>query len=149
MKAFLAAWFAAAFLFLEPVFAQPIPRPEDRPFAGAMTLSVDASDTDRGIFRVRQTIPVERAGAMVLLFPEWLPGNHAPRGQIEKLAGLVIKANGRVLQWRRDATNVYAFHIDVPEGARRGVVIELESTPAAGTPNAFSGTPCEYSIRST
>lgn len=110
----LIAWICLAV----PALAQPIPKAEDRPFAGAMTLSVDATDTDRAIFRVRQTIPVERTGPMVLLFPEWLPGNHAPRGQIEKLAGLVIKANGRTLQWRRNATNVYAFHIDVPEGAR-------------------------------
>lgn len=111
---FLLAWIGLAV----PAPAQPIPKAEDRPFAGVMALNVDVSDTDRAIFRIRQTIPVERAGPMVLLFPEWLPGNHAPRGQIEKLAGLVVKANGRVLTWRRDATNVYAFHIDVPEGAR-------------------------------
>lgn len=83
-----------------------------------MTLTVDATDTLRGVFSVRQTIPVPQPGPMVLLFPEWLPGNHAPRGQIEKLAGLVIKANGTPLPWTRDATNVFAFHVNAPEGAR-------------------------------
>lgn len=114
MLRFLFAFFTLA----TAATAQPIPAAEDRAYPGAMTLAVDATDTDRAIFRVRQTIPVERAGPMVLLFPQWLPGNHAPRGQIEKLAGLEIRAGGRVLRWRRNATNVYAFHIDVPEGAR-------------------------------
>ncbi|WP_298090759.1 peptidase M61, partial [uncultured Sphingomonas sp.] len=59
------------------------------------------------------------SGPMTLLYPKWLPGNHAPRGEIEKLAGLVIRANGRVLPWTRDTVDVYAFHIDVPAGARQ------------------------------
>ena len=83
-----------------------------------MVLAVDATDTARGIFRVQQTIPVEKAGPMVLLYPNWLPGNHAPRGQIEKLAGLTLRAGGKTLTWRRDPYDVYAFHIDVPAGAR-------------------------------
>jgi predicted metalloprotease with PDZ domain len=56
---------------------------------------------------------------MALLYPKFLPGNHAPRGEIEKLAGLVIRANGRAIPWTRDPVDVYAFHIDVPDGARR------------------------------
>ena len=55
---------------------------------------------------------------MTLLFPKWLPGNHAPRGEISKLAGLVITANGKELTWKRDEIDVFAFHIDVPEGAK-------------------------------
>jgi predicted metalloprotease with PDZ domain len=56
---------------------------------------------------------------MTLLFPKWLPGNHAPRGEIEKLAGLVIKAAGKTLVWKRDPIDVYAFKIDVPAGTRQ------------------------------
>lgn len=41
---------------------------------------------------------------------------------------------------RRGARRLYVRHYllveEAPEGLRRGVVIELESTPAAGTPNA-------------
>lgn len=91
----------------------------DTPYPGTMTLNVDATDTDQGIFRVTQTIPVAAAGPMTLNFPKWLPGNHAARGQIEKLAGLTIRAGGRVLQWKRDPVDVYAFHVDVPAGARQ------------------------------
>jgi predicted metalloprotease with PDZ domain len=105
-------------LLATPAFAQPIPKTEDRDYPGTLTLWVDATDTDRAIFKVSQKIPVAASGPMVLLFPEWLPGNHAPRGQVEKLAGLVIKANGKTLEWRRNATAVYAFHFDVPAGVR-------------------------------
>jgi predicted metalloprotease with PDZ domain len=98
--------------------AQPIPDARDVPYPGTMALNIDATDTARGIFRVNQTIPVSEAGPMVLLFPEWLPGAHAPRGQIEKLAGLTIKAGTKTLLWKRDAGDVFAFHIIVPEGTR-------------------------------
>ena len=45
-----------------------------------------------------------------------------------------------VLRARRDGRTLYVRHLllvpDAPEGARRGVIVEIESTPAAGTPNA-------------
>ena len=96
--------------------ATPIEAPRDVPYPGTIQLTVDASDTDRRIFRVRETIPVQRAGPMTLLYPQWLPGNHAPRGPIAQLGGLVIRANGQVIPWRRDPVEVYAFHLDVPAG---------------------------------
>jgi hypothetical protein len=55
-------------------------------------------------------------GPLTLLYPQWMPGNHSPTGPIDKIAGLVVKANGKTLQWTRDQYNVYAFHIDVPQG---------------------------------
>lgn len=111
--------FAPFALISAGLAAQTIPAAKDMPFPGTMTLDVDATDTDQAIFKVRQTIPVPQAGPMVLLFPKWLPGTHAPRGQIEKLAGLVIKANGKQLDWKRDAEDVFAFHVDVPSGVKQ------------------------------
>ena len=96
--------------------ATPVPR--DTPYPGTMLLEVDASDTAQRIFRVRQTIPVAQSGTLTLLMPQWLPGQHAPRGQVEKLAGLKISANGKELPWRRDPLDVFAFHVDVPSGVR-------------------------------
>ncbi|WP_294273913.1 peptidase M61 [uncultured Sphingomonas sp.] len=98
-------------------FVNTIPDAVDTPYPGTIKLVVDATDTERGIFRIKETIPVAKAGPMALLFPKWLPGAHSPRGEIEKLAGLVIKANGRILPWTRDPLDVFAFHIDVPAGA--------------------------------
>ncbi|MFA7262294.1 MAG: peptidase M61 [Caulobacter sp.] len=94
-----------------------IPAARDIPYPGQLTLAVDATDLDRHIFRVKETIPVDKAGPMVLLYPEWLPGNHAPRGQIEKMAGLTITAGGKPVRWFRDPVEIYAFHVVVPEGA--------------------------------
>lgn len=94
------------------------PSPKDVPYpGGTIRLEVDASDTTQRIFRVKETIPVATAGPMTLMMPEWLPGNHAPRGQIEKLTGLTFTANGQPVAWKRDPLNVYAFQIDVPQGA--------------------------------
>ncbi len=90
--------------------------PRDVAYLGVIRLEVDATDTARRIFSVKQTLPVAQAGKMTLLYPQWIPGNHAPRGPIEKLGGLVIRANGQVIPWMRDAVEVYAFHIDVPQG---------------------------------
>ncbi len=97
-----------------------LPAPKDTPFPGTLRVHVDTTDTLHGVFKVEETIPVppEFAGKrMALLFPKWLPGKHAPRGEIEKLAGLEIRANGQVLSWKRDPLDVYAFWVDVPAGA--------------------------------
>ncbi len=94
------------------------PAPLDAPYpGGTIRLEVDATDTVQRIFHVKETIPVAQAGPMTLLMPQWLPGNHAPRGQIEKLAGLTITADSKSINWVRDPLNVYAFNIDVPQGA--------------------------------
>ena len=103
----------------QPVpFVDTIPAAQDKPYPGVIRLDVDATDTERGIFLVKETIPVAKTGDVALLFPKWLPGNHAPRGEIEKLAGLVVRANGRVLPWTRDPVDAHAFHVDVPAGAK-------------------------------
>lgn len=97
-------------------YAAELPPPSDTPYPGTLKLHVDATDLDHRVFRVHEEIPA-KPGALTLLYPQWLPGNHAPRGPIDKFAGLMIRANGKMLPWRRDPENVYAFHVDVPEGA--------------------------------
>lgn len=83
---------------------------------GVVKVDVDATDLNHRIFRVREQIPVV-AGPLTLLYPQWLPGKHGPRGPIDKLAGLRISANGQALAWKRDPLDVYAFHVDIPAGA--------------------------------
>lgn len=96
--------------FAAPLHAAPIP----------IRLQVDVSDTQRRLFRVEETIPVQ-AGPLSLLYPEWLPGNHAPRGPIEALAGLRIEGGGQAIPWTRDPLDMYRFRLQVPEG-----VVELK-----------------------
>ena len=94
----------------------PMAEPRDVPYPGVTLLAVDASDTDHRVVRIRETIPVATAGDLVLLYPQWLPGTHAPEGVIDRFAGLMIRAGGQRLNWTRDAVNMFAFHVPVPAG---------------------------------
>lgn len=98
--------------------------PHDIPFDGTLKINVDATDIAHRVFRVHEVVPAQ-AGPLTLLYPQWLPGNHSPTGPIDKLAGLVVKANGQVLPWKRDPLNVYAFHVEVPKGAN-SVEVEFQ-----------------------
>ena len=91
------------------------PSPVDTPYPGTLTLRVDATDFDRRIFRVNETVPVT-PGPLTLYYPRWLPGNHGPTGRIGELAGLRISAAGQPISWKRDPLNVHAFTLDVPAG---------------------------------
>jgi len=103
----------------QPVAAAPaLPALKDVAYPGTITLEVDATDLDRRIFNIRQSIPVTKAGDLVLMYAQWIPGNHAPRGPIYNYAGLTITANGKPVTWRRDTYDVYAFHVAVPAGAK-------------------------------
>jgi predicted metalloprotease with PDZ domain len=113
-----------AMLFAAGAVRAGTPPPADIGYPGTLKLAVDASDLDHRIFRVREEIPVE-GGALTLFYPEWLPGNHAPRGPVDKIAGLVFSVDGKPLSWTRDSADVYAFHLDVPQGATT-LVAEFE-----------------------
>src|SRR6267142_1609722 len=72
----------------------PIAAPKDVRYPGTIRLNVDASDIERRILSVRETLPVRPGEPIVLFFPQWLPGSHSPTGRVDKLAGLTIRANG-------------------------------------------------------
>lgn len=127
--------------------APPIPAPQNVPYPGTITLSVDATDLPHQIFRAHETIPVAKAGPMVLLYPQWLPGNHSPTGQIEKLSGLIVTANGKRLSWSRDPVDMYAFHIEVPEGAH-AITVDLQfDSPIAADQGRVLMTPAMLSLQ--
>jgi predicted metalloprotease with PDZ domain len=96
--------------------AIPQPTPRDAPYAGVITLAVDATDLDHRVLRVQQTVPVAQPGRLTLLYPRWLPGTHGPYGDVDRLAGLQVRAGERNVPWQRDMVDPYAFHIDVPAG---------------------------------
>ena len=95
----------------------PIVAPVDTPYPGTITLNVDLTNITDRVLNVQETIPV-KSGPMTLLYPEWLPGTHSPSNPVEELAGLVITADGKRVPWVRDRVNMYAFHLDVPAGAK-------------------------------
>jgi len=118
----IAAAALAAGVNLSSFAAAPIPLPEDRAYPGEIHLTVDASDLAHRVIRVHESISGLPADA-VLLFPKWLPGNHGPTGPLDRLAGLMISANGARLNWTRDTIDVYAFHVPVPSTA---ATVELD-----------------------
>ena len=113
-----------------------IPSPEDTAYPGTLTLSVNATDLTRHIFIIKETIPVV-PGPLTLLFPKWLPGDHAPTGPIAQLAGLVMTARGERLEWHRDPVEMTAFHVKIPEGVSR---LDIEMQRLAMSEEKFAGT---------
>jgi predicted metalloprotease with PDZ domain len=102
----------------EPAPLPPaIQAPTDKPYPGVVSLAVSASDATHRVIDVNETLPVQ-PGELTLLYPQWIPGNHSPTGPISEMAGLQISADGKAVPWLRDRVNMYAFHVDVPAGAR-------------------------------
>ena len=127
MKSALFA-FAAALALASPLAAEPsegpqpvpmppaIAAPRDVAYPGTLKLEVDATDVERRIFRIRQTVPLAGPGPVTLLYPQWVPGGHSPRNALFNMAGLVIRAGGKVIPWTRDPVQVFAFHVTPPAG---------------------------------
>ena len=83
--------------------------------SGAITLALDARETPRKLLHARETLTVT-PGALTLVYPKWLPGEHAPDGAIDDLVALKVSAGGKTIPWRRDPVDLFAFHVDVPQG---------------------------------
>ena len=110
-----AATFATAVHAQDSGPQAPVYAASKTPYPGTIQLDVDATNLSQRVFQVKERMPVQ-AGPLTLLFPKWLPGNHADYGRVDKVAGLVITANGQRLTWTRDPLDVYAFKVDVPQG---------------------------------
>ncbi|HVS88367.1 MAG TPA: hypothetical protein VHF01_09115 [Candidatus Acidoferrum sp.] len=78
-------------------------------------IAVDLRDAPKYIFHATLEFPV-KAGALTLVYPKWIPGDHAPTGPILDLTGLKFRAAGREIPWMRDDVDMYAFHCNVPAG---------------------------------
>jgi predicted metalloprotease with PDZ domain len=101
-------------------------------------LSADLREAPRRIFHARLEMPV-KPGPMTLLYPKWIPGEHAPDGPIADVVGLKFTANGKTIPWRRDDLDMYAFHIEVPAGATTLEATYDYLSPAGG--EGFSAGP--------
>src|SRR5215469_5503223 len=84
--------------------------------AADIRLDVDLTGSARQLFHGHETIPVQ-PGPLTLYYPKWIPGEHSPSGPLENLAGLKLSAGGKALPWRRDPVDMYAIHLEVPQGA--------------------------------
>src|SRR5277367_4481801 len=110
-------------------------------YAQSIRLSVDLTDAPRNLYHAHLTIPV-KPGALTLVYPKWIPGNHRPAGPIVNLTGLKMEAGGEILDWERDPVDMYAFHAQVPSGVHELEVSldEITSSGVAGSSGASAST---------
>src|SRR6266478_5637845 len=118
----------AALAFVPPAWAQN----------ATIHLSADLREAPRRIFHARLEMPV-KPGPLTLLYPKWIPGEHAPDGPIADVVGLKLTANGKTVSWLRDNVNMYMFHIEVPAGVTSIEIAYDYLSPAGG--EGFSAGP--------
>jgi predicted metalloprotease with PDZ domain len=98
-------------------------------------ITVDLTQASRKWIHAEMHLPVS-SGALTLLYPKWIPGEHMPDGPVDNLAGLLITGNGQPIRWTRDDVNMYAIHLTVPDGVSQ---IEVKDDFLATAPaNGFS-----------
>jgi predicted metalloprotease with PDZ domain len=83
--------------------------------AGPISISVDATEAAQKVLHAELSIPA-RAGALTLYYPKWMPADHSPDGPIWNVAGLKFSAAGKSIPWTQDSVDMYAFHLEVPQG---------------------------------
>lgn len=101
-----------------------------------ISLSVDATEAPRKIFHARLRIPAS-PGTLTLYYPKWIPGEHAPDGPINDLAGLKFSAGGQTLKWRRDLLDGWTINVEVPAGQNE-VTADLDFLSPATFAGGFS-----------
>ncbi|MDE1161099.1 MAG: M61 family peptidase [Acidobacteriaceae bacterium] len=96
--------FASLALAAAPAFAQQ-----------PIRITADFTDAPRRLYHAEVDLPV-KPGPNTFTTPAWIPGNHRATGPVQNIVGVVFTANGKTLAWRRDDTDLYEFHVDVPAG---------------------------------
>ncbi|NBC37064.1 peptidase M61 [Novosphingobium sp. FSY-8] len=120
-----------------------VPDAVDVPYpGGVIDLSIDASDITRGLYRVTQTVPVAPGTRQIILqLPQWLPGNHAARGTADQLVDLRFMVDGQPVRWWRDPVEVFAFHVELPEGAKAVEARFIHTSPLQSSEGRVTMTP--------
>ena len=96
-------------------------------------IAVDLREAPKRIFHSRMEFPVT-PGPITLAYPKWIPGEHGPNGPIADVTGVVFRAGGGTIPWRRDDVDMYAFHCNVPTTAN-----SLEATLDFLSPTTAEG----------
>lgn len=126
-----------------------VPDAVDTPYpGGVLGLNIDATDINRGVYRVTETIPVAQGTSeLTLLFPQWLPGNHGPRGPLDELVAVTFEASGQKLEWKRDPIEVNAFHVALPAGTRTVTARFIHTSPLQLSEGRITMTPAMLNLQ--
>jgi predicted metalloprotease with PDZ domain len=76
-------------------------------------LEVDLRDAVKRAYHSKMEFPV-KSGALTLVYPKWIPGEHSPTGAIVDTTGLRFRGNGKEIAWRRDDVDLFAIHCEIP-----------------------------------
>lgn len=106
--------------------------------AADLTVRIDARDIARKHVHTDLTLAA-KPGPLVLVYPKWIPAEHAPAGPLDSIIGLDIKANGTRLEWKRDPLDMFSLAITVPAGADH-IDVSLDSGLSIEG-SAFSSSP--------
>lgn len=148
---------ALALLITDPAFASTgplaspaapsLPQATDQPYPGIVTLDVDATDTRHKVYQVHESIPVTAGSLTTLLYPQWETASHGPTAMVNRLAGLLIRAAGKPLEWARDPYNPYAFRVRVPADANTLDLRFQFLSPATSHEGALTMTPALINVQ--
>ena len=108
---------------------------------GPIRVEVDEARAPQKILHTHLEMPVA-PGPLVLYYPQWIPGEHMPDGPIINMAGLKFTGDGKTIPWRRDLTDMFAFHLDIPKDVT-SLAIDFDfllSAPASGYSSGASAT---------
>jgi predicted metalloprotease with PDZ domain len=103
-----------------------------------MLVEVDLTDAPRRLFHAHLVVPA-KPGPLALVYPKWIPGEHMPSGPVVDVAGLVFRAGGVVLAWKRDDVDMYTIRLEVPQGATEVDVALDELSPPPGQEGFSAG----------
>lgn len=107
------------------------PRPQ------VISLRVDATNIARKLIHSEMEIPVT-VGTLTLVFPKWIPGEHAPSGPLNNVVWMKFSAGGQPVAWTRDPVDMFAFHLRIPTGAQKlEVALDYALRPDEATPSLF------------
>ncbi|MGA2558585.1 MAG: M61 family peptidase [Terracidiphilus sp.] len=79
-------------------------------------IRIDFTDAPRRMLHITEKLRVY-PGINTFAYPEWIPSQELPGGPIENLTGLyfhVGSLDGPTIAWRRDLSDAYKFHVNVP-----------------------------------
>lgn len=111
----------AATLLASAELSQPVFTASD----ADMRIVADLRESHRKIMRSTITLPDVRSGELVLWYPLFVPGNHAPAGPIQNIAEFrVLDAQGREIEWNRDPAEAARIVIEVPRESAGDLTIE-------------------------
>ena len=97
---------------------------------GLNSLFVDATEAERGLFHVTETLAV-KPGKLDLCYPKWIPGEHSPTGPLNSVINFQVFVGTKRLEWIRDPVELFTVHLNVPSGAST-VIVKFDQISTGG-----------------